>query len=582
MLKIVLNAARKRMNTLARKRANTLVLTAAAIATLASAAWSPAGAASGRELETYGTLGDSAAGQISSNVWSGMTRSETLLLIDALPARYASPVYYELARRLLLSDAPALPAETLAPPVDAKGNPVPYDATRPDVLIARLDKLLNMGALRDAETLYENVVRDTPASFDLVLRSQEILMLRGQLSAACLDLQAMQGLHGGNPKWKELNRLCRIQFAEGGERDRLLGDIKFQEFPQLNNYLRGRGAGNLRALSTLDLAFAVATDQVGEGVIRAQSPKAGTMPPLLLSVLLNMDTDAPVPEKMCLAIEAARRGIVGTRELITLYEKTHYDSALLLSNAAVPPALGTIHPCMAPSVLYQRIASNETQPGRDATIRVALDLMDDLPDAALWPMAFYLKDFRAHEPANRKYLWRVSRILGYEKGELPADWGMKWPGKNEKGETVSGVAPFWPVLAVTNGGESPAHLAVWRSQWPQEAKRLAGREPVIPALLGLPMAQDGKNPKSGLQDYDNILSLTFSRSYSIPSYGLTQRLQNVIEKGQTGQSVALLLIGYGAIPPDQIIPHQMALVLDGMYKAGQGRSAKRFALEVLR
>jgi len=76
--------------------------------------------------------------------------------------------------------------------------------------------------------------------------------------------------------------------------------------------------------------------------------------------------------------------------------------------------------------------------------------------------------------------------------------------------------------------------------------------------------------------------LTFSRTYAMPSYGLTQRLSNVIEKGQTGQSVALLLIGYGAIPPDQIIPDQMALVLEGLNKAGLHSDAQRFALEVLR
>ncbi|MCB1537595.1 MAG: hypothetical protein H6865_00400 [Rhodospirillales bacterium] len=558
---------------------------ATALAALTFVPW--AVHANDRSFETRGTLTSAANGQIVGNVWSGLSRSDALLLIDALPARYASPVYYDLARRLLLSDAPSLPADPVKQLAKGeKDNATPADPTRPDVLIARLDKLLQMGALRDAENLYDTVAPDTPQNFDLVLRSQEILMLRGQLSAACLDLQAMQAQHGGNPEWKELNRLCRIQFASGGERARLVGESKFIRFPQLNNYVHGRGPGNLARLSAQDMAFAVATGLINPSMIRSLSPKAGQMPPLLLSVLYQMDPDQPAPEKACLLIEAVRRGMASTRDLITLYEKPHYDSSLLLGSPGAVPPLGNVHPCMAPSVLYQRIASADSGPAaRDATIRVALDLMDDLPDAALWPMAFYFKDFRVHDPANRKYLWRVARILAYEKGEFPADWTQGWTARTDKGAQVSGVAPFWPIAAIiAPGAQPPEDLNIWRGEWPNEARRIAGRDPILPLLLGqaVEAGKTGKNPKTNLRDYDNKLSLTFSRSYAMPSYGLTERLADVIEKGQTGQSVALLLIGYGAIPPDQVIPHQMALVIDGMNKAGLGRSAQRFALEVLR
>jgi hypothetical protein len=130
--------------------------------------------------------------------------------------------------------------------------------------------------------------------------------------------------------------------------------------------------------------------------------------------------------------------------------------------------------------------------------------------------------------------------------------------------------------------ESQEDLAIWRDQWPSEARRVTSRDPIIPLLLGQSLGNNRENTKANHYDYENILPLTFSRSYAMPSYGLTQRLTDVIEKGQTGQSVALLLIGYGAIPPDQVIPHQMALVIDGLNKAGLGRYARRFALEVLR
>ena len=531
-------------------------------------------AAPSRSVETAGTLTSNQDGQIAGNVWAGLSRDEALLLINALPARYATPTWYDVARRLLLSDAPGLPEGNR--PKDAPAT----DPSRPDILIARLDKLMEMGALRDAEMLYDTVVGEFPDNFDLAYRSLQILMLRGQLSAACLDLQAMQATHGKNPKWVELNRLCRVQFAQGGERARILNETKFDYYPAVGNFLRGRAPNNLSAMNTEELAFAVATGLVNENTARSMTSKAGKLPPLLLTVLFSIDAENAMPERTCLGIEAARRGLASTRDLISLYEAPHYASDLLLSPGM--PALGGMHPCLAPTVMYQRIASAKENPAqRNSTIRQALDLMSDLPDAAFWPMATYFKDFDVHAAQNKKYVWRLTRIVAYEKDELPQDWARGWGGQGG-----AGVSPFWPVQAIVSPeGDSMDELNIWRQQWPSEAKRVASRDPIIPLLLGQslnPGPKTGKNDKTKLRDYENNLSLTFSRTYSMPSYGLTQRLNDVIKNNQTGQSVALLLIGYGAIPPDQVIPHQMALVIEGLNKAGLGRYARRFALEVLR
>lgn len=540
-----------------------------------------------RNLETRGTLTSPQSGQLSPDIWEGLSRDDVLLLVDSLPARFTSPTFYRLAENLLLSDAPSVPAAPAdkTVKVDANGNPLPMpDPNRPDILIARLDKLLEMGGLRAAERLYNTVVDDIPSDFDLAYRSLQILMLRGQLSAACIDIQAMQSLHGNNKRWQELNRLCRIQFAVGAERTRLLNESKFEAFPILARLLRGSAnMGKLSELSTENMAFAVAINLVGDTTIRQMAPKAGNIPPLLLSVLYNMDTDGDLPEKTCLAIEGARRGILDTRELITLYEKPHYDSAWLIGDIT---ANAPVHACMIPTVLYQRIASNKEQPRRDAAIRYTMDVMKGMPDAALRPMATYLKDLNVRAAANKPYLWRASRIIAYEKGELPVEWESGWGARLKDGGSGRGVSPFWLVQAIVSPRLATAeNLDIWRAQWPSEVARIESRDPILPFILGLTPSErteTGENPKTKAGNYENKLSLTFSRTYAMPSYGLTQRLASVIEKGHTGQSVALLLIGYGAIPPDQIIPDQMALILEGLNKAGLRSDAQRFALEVLR
>ncbi|NBX67159.1 MAG: hypothetical protein EBQ96_09210 [Proteobacteria bacterium] len=529
-----------------------------------------------RSYETRGTLTRFQDGQIAQNIWANTSRDEALELIRAIPQRFTSPIYFELARRLLLSDAPAFGPDKVQKKTD-DGKPL---APKPDILIERIDKLLEIGALRDAQTLYDAVVADVPDSFDLAYRNLIMLMLRGQLSAACLDVQAMQPQHGADARWQEFSRFCRIQFTTGAEREKLIASAKFEVMPKLKDYLRGRAYRDVTALKTEDLAYAVATGSIGASSIGLLASKAGAMQPLLLAVLQGLDTPESMPQKTCLAIEAARRGLLGTRDLITLYEKPHFDSDLLLNITGTSPTAANVHPCLIPTVLYQRIASNLKDPAlRDRTIRESLDVMKDLPDAAFWPMALYYRDFDVKAPANKKYLWRLANIVAYEKGDLPESWLSGW-GKE------GSVSPFWPVEAITHPGPmAKENLKAWRTQWPAEAKRVKSQDPIIPLLLSDILSsatkETAEKTKNKVSDYENIFSLTFSRSYAMPSYGLTQRLTDVIEKEQTGQSVALLLIGYGAIPPDQVIPHQMALVIDGMNRSGLVRYARRFALEVL-
>jgi hypothetical protein len=237
--------------------------------------------------------------------------------------------------------------------------------------------------------------------------------------------------------------------------------------------------------------------------------------------------------------------------------------------------------------LYQRIASaDKNAPTHDQAIRYALDVMKNMPDAALLPMAVYLNDMDVRAAVNRPYLWRVARVLAYEKGELPPQWAQGWEAHMENGTTVQGVSPFWLINAIVSPRLATAqNLDIWRAQWPTEFGRIKSRDPILPYILGLAPSErpdsSGKG-KNNPDNYENKMSLTFSRTYAMPSYGLTQRLANVIEKGQTGQSVALMLIGYGAIPPNQIIPDQVALILEGLNKAGLEGDAQRFALEELR
>lgn len=535
-----------------------------------------AAAATSRDVETKGILTSAESGQISPNVWDGLNRADALFLIEALPTRFVSPVYYELARRLLLSDAPALPQATDTKAVAA------IDANRPDILIARLDKLLAMGALRDAETLYDTVVPDIADNFDLARRSLMILMLRGQFSAACLDVQAMQGAFSQVPAWQDYNKLCSIQFAPAADRGRLLASANFEVFKQIPDLMRTYPTADLARLSVQDLAFAVAMGALSPARVQALAPQAGRLSPLLLTVLYQYRAEEAQPERICLGIEATRRGIIQVNELIKLYELPRFDSAILLNNVGTAPDMTSLHACHIAPLLYQRIASSKDPLVRDQAIRASFDIMKGMPDAAFWPMTKYIKDFDVKAVLNQPYVWRAATIYAYVNDELPAAWQSGWGGPQGKG-----VSPFWPVQAAMNRqADSLEDANLWRTQWPSQAQRIAEQDPILPYLLGKTI--DPKSHKSAdktknkIVNYDNNISLTFSRSYAIPSYGLTQRLKDVIEKRQAGQSVSLIVIGYGTIPADQIVPDQMVKITEGFSQFAMDRFARQLALEILR
>jgi len=241
-----------------------------------------------------------------------------------------------------------------------------------------------------------------------------------------------------------------------------------------------------------------------------------------------------------------------------------------------------VPPCHLAPLYYQRIASNKEPTARNVAIRAALDALRAMPDEALWPMAAFMQDFDVRAKINSPYVWRVARIVAAARDELPAPWQTGWgaPGG------VVGVSPFWPLQAIITPSPDPREkAALWRQTWPSQAKRIANQDPLLPYLLGqTPKAEEGKtsgNTKKKDDNYENNISLTFSRSYAIPSYGLTERLKDVIEKNQAGQSVALILIGYGAIPPDQIVPDQLVRIIEGFKQFGLSRFARQLALEIL-
>mgnify|MGYP007032568469 CR=1 FL=1 len=110
------------------------------------------------------------------NLWAGNSASELADLVHALPTD-TLPALRDLTYRLLLAE--------LDPP---RGLPVPREgeeAPQSPLLLARLDKLVEFGAIDQAAALLDTLGSTAP---EMTQRRFEIALLLGEETAACRDL----------------------------------------------------------------------------------------------------------------------------------------------------------------------------------------------------------------------------------------------------------------------------------------------------------------------------------------------------------------------------------------------------------
>lgn len=137
--------------------------------------------------------------QIKRDIWNNYSQEQAVEALDILPNKLTSPSYRELAKRLLLSDAPK-----------SKDG-----IESPALLAARLDKLISFGFLMDATELYQSAKEsgDLPDNFELSMIDVQLTLAKSALAPVCLDIQASSSTFRDMPAWRELSDFCRLRFG---------------------------------------------------------------------------------------------------------------------------------------------------------------------------------------------------------------------------------------------------------------------------------------------------------------------------------------------------------------------------------
>lgn len=143
-------------------------------------------------------IGDAAG--FDPMIWQGADRARVAALMTRLPLPERNPALAETTRRLLLT-----------------GTVFDQGGASGDVLVARVDRLLAMGALDDAAALVEQLpLVDTPVP--LVRAMAESALWRGDDEAACQRLDEGEA-PWGEPFFAQLQVHCKMLLGDEGAAD---------------------------------------------------------------------------------------------------------------------------------------------------------------------------------------------------------------------------------------------------------------------------------------------------------------------------------------------------------------------------
>lgn len=245
-------------------------------------------------VESTGTLSSNKSGALEKTLWQGQKRSEIEKLINALPTQPHLRSILNLQRRLLLTRSDTSLMEDDIGPL--RGN---------DMLIQRINKLMDMGLYGDAWELYTKKA-DDPYDVSIAQMGILLLLMKNDLATACLEEKVASVRYPKDKFFETLDKAC----------SQTLGANTAPKFPYdatlnaiYNDATFNVSASTPQALARLNnvqRALVLANGKIRYDGLSAQV--VGKTPSMLLTYYL-MDKALPETAKTMVAAEVKSRGL---------------------------------------------------------------------------------------------------------------------------------------------------------------------------------------------------------------------------------------------------------------------------------
>lgn len=492
-------------------------------------------------IALYTNQGD---GSFGPDLWKGVPRDEIINGINKIPAPKFSPTQRALLQRLLLT----------------KSDVAASSKNSPDLFTARISKLIEMGAFKEAMQLNERL--DSPATTeDGALSGMEAFLANGQVAIACLEQKALDtSIKKGNPFWDHLDKFCQTYIKAAGDngdvsQGLMHASLAFTQSEKTPSPAKFEDLNDRTLVELMALSKSGALDR-GKWTVAS----AAQLNSSVVAFLLAMAPQS-VNQKLSLLTVAVAHGIKSPADLDAAYKEI-----------ATSPAGAS-----APRGDWGALVGSNAKFTSTTTVKAALKGAETFSPAAYTPYADELAGLTPAAPLSPADAVFILRILVAAQADLPLTWVNYAYGTDYAEES----------------GES-ALLDIWNQQQtetkkddkkaPAQAKPIKGK--ISPELAYALILKDflsestpDKDKKS--QSYDNFLSLTGSINYVMPSGELTESLKKASQSGHLGKTLLYGLQVLNGRKAEEIHPSVLQQVLKAFNSAGLSEETVSLAHEAL-
>lgn len=499
-------------------------------------------------LALYSTQSD---GSFGPNLWKGMSREEVIKGIHALPVPQSSPATRELTLRVILSKADVPPSSAKPP--------------EPGVFAARMSKLVEMGAYREAMSLYEKL--DSPAvNAEAALAGMKAFIGNGQVAIACLEQKALdQSLKSDDPFWKHLDVFCqnfiKVDNDMSGDDSQSLmrASLAYVASEKTVSPAQFEDLNNRTLIELLVLSKAGILDRGKWSVMTA-----GKLSPAVVSFLLALQP-TNVEQKLSLFTVAVDDGLRSPDDLAAAYKEV--------------AASTTPHGDWAPFLnAFSKISVATSDAEKLKLLKPLLANVTILTPSAYAPLVPVLTELKPATPLTPDDARMILRVFINAGAQIPPHWvayayeGLEAP--SDSGESLL-------IEAWNNGAKTPLKDGEKPPAQPKAAKPKLTPELAYVLILQAYLQPEAKDEAAEKPAYDNFLSLTGVNNYVMPSGELTESLKKAAQAGSLGKILLYSLQTLNGQPLDQVHPQALSQVLKALKTAGLSEETVSLAHEAL-
>lgn len=479
------------------------------------------------DVESTGTLSSAKDGALGKTLWEGQPRSTVEHLLQKLPNTVHLRSALMLQRRLLLSQTNASLLKNDIGPL--RGN---------DILIQRINKLMDMGLYDDAWTLYTQKAED-PYDVSIAQLGMLLLVMKNDLATACLEEKVFSAKYPKDKFFGILDRACA----------QTMGASKAPQFPDntilqsvYNDSSYSVSASNPQALIAMnDLERALV---LANGKIQYDGLTAATLrdtPSALVSLYL-MDKNLPDSAKAMVKTETDSRGL--SWHIASVARDELFVKAKNLSK----------DPEDQWPVLESAMAA-KTNPA-------------DIAPFVDWIAKAEPKEF------STETLTKVLGALLASQKPLPNFW-------LDAAQKRAAEKPIIYIYLQAFNSLTPTPQAKVKSQdffKSMESLKLADSDQIIAIIESLDNEADFLN--NPLKIYEKHSVLTLENNYVMPSIGLTELLETAPKEKQIGITVMAVLNALAA-KPDNMYSGTVRKALYALLNVGLIEDAKLIGSETV-